>query len=511
MKTLRLRWAAAALAVSLAAPSVSASARTLVVGVDDNLTLLDPADINDTLSQSATRLIYQGLYGFDAAMHLEPLLAESFEVNGDATVYTFHLRKGVTFHDGTAFDAQAVKINVDRVANPDNRLKRQSMLSTVDHTEVVDPSTVRIYLKRPFGALVNTMAHAATFMISPAALEKYGHDIGRHPVGTGPYRFKSWAGDTLETVRNDHYWKAGLPKVDGVTFKSVPENGSRVAMLKAGEAQLIFPVPPELVPVIANDKTLQLDKAPSIVVRFVSLNIAKKPFDDVRVRQALNYAIDKTAYCKVVYSGFCTPADTPLPVPLKFSVSQGVWPYDPAKAKALLAEAGYTKGFESEIVARNNSTFIRGMQFIQQQLAEIGVKLTVTPLEAGVEAQRIWGVEKPADSTVLMNFNGWSSSTGDADWALRPLFWSKGFPPKLFNAAYYKNDAVDAALEAGIGTADDDKRAVAYKTAQDLIWKDAPWIFLGVDQIISAKSKSLSGAVVLPDRSLNFEQALFRD
>jgi glutathione transport system substrate-binding protein len=174
-----------------------------------------------------------------------------------------------------------------------------------------------------------------------------------------------------------------------------------------------------------------------------------------------------------------------------------------------LAEAGYPNGFDSEIVARNNSTFIRGMQFLQQQLAQVGVRLTVTPLEAGVEASRIWGVEKPEDSTVLMNFNGWSSSTGDADWALRPLFSSRSFPPKLFNAAFYRNPEVDAAIDAGNATADDSRRAEAYKTAQALIWKDAPWIFLGVDQILSAHAKDLSGAFVMPDRGLNFEQAGF--
>jgi glutathione transport system substrate-binding protein len=514
MTTLRSRLTALALASALALPGAlsagPAAAKTLVVGVDDNLTLLDPADINDTLSQSATRIMYQGLYGFDANMQLVPLLAESYEVNPEATVYTFQLRKGVKFHDGSEFNAQAVKTNVERVTNPDNKLKRQSMLAMVDHVEVVDAYTVKFHLKQPFGALVNTLAHAASFIISPAAIEKYGKDIGRHPVGTGPFKFKSWEGDTLETVKNETYWKPDLPKVDGIVIKSVPENGSRLAMLQAGEAQFIFPMPTELVPVVSANANLQLDKTPSIVLRYVSLNTAKKPFNDIRVRQALNYAVDKAAYCKVVYGGYCTPADTPIPAPLKYTVSQGVWPYDPAKAKALLAEAGYPNGFETEVVARNNSTNIRGMQFLQQQMALVGIKLTVTPLEAGVEQQRIWSVEKPEDSTVMLNYAGWSSSTGDADWAVRPLFWGKGFPPKLFNAAYYKNDTVDAAIEAGIATADDAKRGAAYKTVQETLWKDAPWIYLGVDQIVSAQSKSLAGIVVMPDRGLNFETAAFK-
>lgn len=504
---------ATALAAMTVLPGVlaagTAQAKTLVVGLADNITTLDPANINDTLSQSVSRSIYQGLYGFDANMQLVPLLAERYEVNAEATEYIFYLRKGVKFHDGTDFNAQAVKINIDRVANPENKLSRRSLVSMVDHTQVVDDYTVKVFLKQPFGALVNNLAHAGTFIISPAALDKYGKDIGRNPVGTGPYVFKSWSGDTFEAVKNTHYWKPGLPKVDGLTVKSVPENGSRVAMLQTGEAQFIYPLPTELVKVAEANKSLTIGRMPSIILRYVALNNLKKPFNDPKVREALNYAIDKNAFCKVVYGGYCTTAEGAVPELLKFATKQAAWPYNPAKAKALLAEAGYPNGFESEIFSTNNSTYIRAMQFIQQQLAQVGVKLTVTPLEAGVVTQRVWAVDKPEDSTVQLYYGGWSSSTGDADWALRPLFWGKGFPPALFNVAYYKNDIVDQALEAGVATADQAKRADAYKTAQEQIWKDAPYIFLTVDQILNARASNLSGVISLPDGGLNFEEAAF--
>ena len=489
-----------------------AEAKTLVVGVADNLTTLDPPNANDTLSAGAMRNIYQGLYGFDEKMQLEPLLATSYEANADATQFTFHLRKGVKFHDGTDFNAEAVKINIDRVRDTKVPTKRQSLVSMVDHVEVIDPLTVKVVLKEPFGAMVNNLAHAGLFMISPAALQKYGKDIDRNPVGTGPFVFKKWSGDLFETVKNPNYWREGYPKVDGVTFKSVPENGSRIAMLQAGEAAFVYPLPSELAPVVTANKTLEVVKVPSIIIRYVAMNTMKKPFDDVRVREALNYAIDKNAFCKVVYGGYCKPAEGPVPDLLKYSsaVQKGGWPYDPKKAKALLAEAGYPNGFETEMFSKNNSTYIRAMQFLQQQMAQVGVKLTVTPLEAGVEAQRIWSVAEPKDATVQMQYGGWSASTGDIDWALRPLFYGKGFPPKLFNVAYYKSEATDTGIEAGIATADDAKRTSEYQAVQKQIWTDAPWIFLTDDEILVGQTKSLTGAFAAPDGGLNFEKAAFK-
>ena len=497
-----------AAAALLALPG-AAMAKTLVIGIQENLTGLDPSNANETSAQSASRLFYQGLYGFDQDMKLVPLLAESFTVSDDAKQYTFTLRQGVKFQDGTDFNAQAVKISLERLANPENKLKRQSLLSMLDHVEVVDDHTVKVLLKEPFGALVNTLAHPGTMIISPAALEKYGKDIGRNPVGTGPFSFKSWSADTLEAVRNDSYWK-GAPKVDGVTIRSVPENGSRMAMLQAGEAQFITPVPPEMVKVIRANASLEVVERPSIVNWYVALNTHKKPFDDVRVRQALNYAVDRTAFCKVVLSGFCEPADSPMPPLLKFYAKQGVWPYDPAKAKQLLADAGYADGFEAVLWSGNSTTSVRATQFLQQQLAQVGVKAQVTPLESGVLSQKIWSVQTPDEATVQMYYGGWSSSTGDADWALRPLLWGKGFPPKLFNVAYYSNPEVDSALEAAVATADEARRGEAYAKVQAQVWQDAPWIDLAVEHVLSAQAKDLSGVFVLPDRGFVVEDPAFQ-
>ena len=497
-----------ALAASLLGTAAARAAGDVVMALDANIVGLDPADLNDNLSMTATRTMLQGLYGFDRDMKMVPVLAESTDANPEATEFVVHLRHGITFHDGAPFNATAVKTSFDRAANPDNHLKRSSLYAPIKSTDIVDDYTVRITLKAPFGAFINNLAHQAFAISSPKAIAEYGKDLSRHPTGTGPYRFVSWSTDTMKVVRNEHYWKPGLPKVDSITIRSIPENGSRIAMLQAGEAQFIFPMPVELVKALSNSPALDVVSSKSIFARYVALNTMRKPFTDLRVRQALNYAVDKNAMMKVVFGGYAEPLDSPLPDLLPGHVSQGgPWPYDPAKAKALLAEAGYPNGFETVLWGGNSTISQRGMQFLQQQLAAVGVKAEVEPLESGTAAAKIWSVSKPEDATTLMHYTAWSASTGDADWGLRPLFYGKAFPPVLFNTAYYDDPVTDAAIEGGLTTADPAKRQADYTTAQAQIWKDAPWIFLVSDDNISAKSKKLSGIYVLPDGQILTEDA----
>jgi glutathione transport system substrate-binding protein len=495
---------AGALAVGVANAAVAA--KDLVVGMPDNLTGLDPADLNDNVSQSAARLMFEGLYMLDEHMKLRPQLAESFEASEDAKEFVFHLRKGVTFHDGTPFNAAAVKFSFDRAGNPENHLKRQSLYVMIDHTDVVDDNTVKMVLKYPFGAFVNNIAHPGALIVSPKSVQEYGKEVGRHPAGTGQYQFVSWTADTLKMKKNEHYWKPGVPKIDTVTYRSVPENGARIAMLQAGEAQFIYPVPPEMIKVVQNSPTVTVFNEPSIFVRYVALNNMRKPFDDPRVRLALNYAIDKLAFAKVVFSGYADPMDSPMPPLLGFYQKQGAYAYDPAKAKALLAEAGYPNGFETTVTGLSNTLTQRGMQFVQQQLAVVGVTVKVEPLESGVLTAKLFNVKGPEDATTQMVYAGWSSSTGDADWGMRPMLYTKSFPPVLSNQAWYSSPITDAAIEEGLSTVDPAKRAGAYAKAQVQVWKDAPWIFLGVDHNLAAYSKKLHGAFMRPDQQFHLTE-----
>lgn len=507
--TLKSLMISSALGAMLLAPG-AVLARDLTVAIQNNLTGLDPTNVNDTLSQTSLRLVYQGLFGFDKDMKLIPLLAESYESNKEATEFTIKLRGGVTFHDGTPFNAEAVKINIDRLRNPDNNLSRRSLVSMVNEVQVVDDLTVKLLLDAPFGAMIASLAHPGAMMISPAALEKHGSEIGRNPVGTGAFTFTRWSADTLEVARNDNYWKEPA-KVDNIIIRSVPESGARMAMLQTGEAQFVPNFPPELMKVVEANPNLKVETSPSIVEWYVALNNNKEPFGNKLVRQALNHAVDKDAFCQVVFSGLCTPADSIIPKGLAFHVSVGEYDYDLDRARELMTEAGYEDGFSTEIWANSNTESLRAVQFLQQQLAQINVDVNVVPLEAGVAAQRIWSIESPEDAEVQMYYGGWSSSTGDADWGIRPLLLGENVPPSMFNVAYYADKELDAAINGAIGTADPAERAAFYETAQKLAWEGAPWIFLGVTDLIAAQTSDVTGVHMLADRGFLLEDAAFTE
>ncbi|MFT4267534.1 MAG: glutathione ABC transporter substrate-binding protein GsiB [Xenophilus sp.] len=505
-----LRIAAALALAGLASFAVTAhAAKDVVVAVHSSFTTTDPYDANDTLSQAVAKSFYQGLFGFDKDMKMVPVLAEGYTVSRDGLVYTVKLRTGIKFHDGTDFNAEAVKANFDRVTNPDNKLKRYNLYKNIAKTEAVDATTVRFTLKEPFSPFINSLAHPSAVIISPAALAKYGSkDIAQHPVGTGPFKFVEWKPtDYLKVAKFDGYWKKGYPKVDSITWRPVVDNNTRAAMMQTNEAHFAFPMPPEAAATLQGKPSLEVTSAPSIIHRYISMNTLQKPFDNPKVREAVNYAINKEALAKVAFSGYAIPADGVLPKGVQYNTKLGPWPYDPKKARELLKEAGYPNGFESTLWSANNySTAQKVIQFVQQQLAQVGIKVQVQALEAGQRVERVESAQDPATAPVRMYYTGWSSSTGEADWAMRPLLASESFPPKLFNTAYYKNEQVDADIAKALVTTDNAEKAKLYADAQQRIWKDAPWAFLVTEQLLSVRARNLAGFYVIPDGSFNFDE-----
>src|SRR5450830_734305 len=476
-----IRWLAlGAIGTTMQFAAVHAwAAKSVTLTVASTFTTMDPYDANDTLSLAVTKSFYQGLFAFDKDLKLVNVLAEGYLVSKDGLEYTIRLRQGVKFHDGTVFKADGVKAVMDRVTNPDNKVKRYNLFNRVARTEVLNDYTVKIVLKEPFSAFINVLAHPSAVIISPTALKQYGNkDIAFHPVGTGPFKFVEWKQtDYMKAEKFSGYWKAGYPKVDEVIWKPVVDNNSRAAMMQTGEAQFTFPLPYEQAELLKGKGALDIVSGPSIIQRYMSMNVKQKPFDNVKVRQAINYAI-KT----------------------------GPWPYDVKKAKALLAEAGYPNGFETELwSAYTHTTALKIIQFLQQQLAQVGIKVKVQALEAGQRVEKVESSPNPETAPVRLYYSGWSSSTGEADWGLRPLLASEAFPPKLYNTAYYKSDKVDGDIAQALTVTDRTQKAALYKDAQTEIWKDAPWAFLVTEKVLYARSKNLKGVYVMPDASFNFD------
>src|SRR5699024_8634844 len=213
--------------------------------------------------------------------------------------------------------------------------------------------------------------------------------------------------------------------------------------LQAGEADFIYPVPTEQEEKLKDEDGIEVNFEESIVTQYVSMNTRKEPFDQKEVRQAVNYAIDQDAFIEVVQNGHGTPMDSIVAPKVQFYEAQTPYDYDPEKAKELLKEAGYEDGFEAKIWSGNTSDAIKAAEFIQQQLSEVNIDLDVTSMESGTLSDSLWDVEDPDDAEVDMYYGGWSSSTGYADWALRPLIGGEeNFPPASYNVAFFDNDEV---------------------------------------------------------------------
>ena len=267
-----------------------------------DFTTMDPMDTSDTLSGGIQRLMMDGLFGFDDDMKIIPMLATDYEANDDATEFTIHLREGIQFSDGTPWNAEAAKANFDRWGDKNLGLKRTTLLCNVlKETEIVDDYTVKVTLESPFGAFIPTLAHPACVVMSPAVIAKGNEECAKNPVGTGQYTFVEWvAGEHATIALNKDWWGydadicGGTALVDPdagfktITFKPVSENATRVAMLQSGDAQFIWPVPTESIEALRGDSNVSVGQEEGIVVRYLMMNNQKAPFNDVRVRQAIN-------------------------------------------------------------------------------------------------------------------------------------------------------------------------------------------------------------------------------
>lgn len=497
-----------------------------VVGaMNVDFTTMDPMDTSDTLSGGIQRLMMDGLFGFDDNMKIIPMLATDYEANENATEYVIHLRQGISFTDGTPFNAEAAKANLDRWGDKELGLKRTTLLCNVlESTEIVDEYTVRVKLSQPFGAFIATLAHPACVLMSPKVIAQGNDACAESPVGTGQYIFKEWiAGDHATVTLNKDWWGydaeicggTALAEPDAgfksITFRPVAENATRVAMLQSGDAQFIWPVPTESMQALAADTNVYVGAEEGMVVRYLFMNNMKAPFNDKRVRQAVNYAINKEAYIAVVKNGLSSVATSIIGPATQHYKANDPYPYDPEKAKELLTEAGYPDGFECTLICASTTANLKQAEFLQQQLAQVGITMNINALESAVVNDKVENVNVPgSEAEVEMYTIGWSSSTGDADWGIRPLVAvesMQSMPPMSYNICYYENEEVDNLLYEALATADEEKRAEAYAKAQDILWEDCPMVCLVNDYNTWATTNKIANVKVYPDNCLNIRNA----
>lgn len=465
-----------------------------------NVKTLDPIHVQSNPERPILWSMYNTLVEYGTDFGIRPSLAKSWDISADGTAVTFHLQEGVKFHDGTEFNAEAVKFNFERILNRDNLAKSFSLWEPViDKLEVTDKSTITFRLKQPYRPFMGVMADLFNNVgiYSPAAVTKYGKDSDPNPVGTGPYMKKEWLFDTrLIMVPNKSYWEKGPPYLDQITVLNVPDATVQVAMLRTGDL--------DIQDNLRAADAIALKRLPNVKVvdysscRFNALWFAvdKPPFDNKSIRQALAYSLDRKKLIDVLENGQGRPGYSPEGDCFWWSDSAlKVYDYDVTKAKDKLREAGFSNGIDVNWWTASTTQAVRTSEVYQAMLKEVGIRTNIiqTP-EAGTIRQ------------VLI----YNAAFGFTSWVPRPdphgrlfiLFHSKGD----FNYTKYNNPELDKLLDQAVTVYDQAQAKKLYDQIQRIIVEDvAGHLITYFATEFTGLNVKTQGYVDIPDRMIRFK------
>jgi oligopeptide transport system substrate-binding protein len=514
--------AASALALVLAAAPASAedtldpNARqggAITITYKDDVATLDPAIGYDWQNWSMIKSLFDGLMDYEpGTTKLRPELAESFEISPDGKTFTFTLRAGVKFHNGRELTAEDVKYSVERVVNPKTQSPGAGFFGSIkgfdavsgggaenlEGITVVDPHTIKFELTRPDATFLHAMAINFSHVVPKEEVEKYGADFGKHPVGTGAYKLAEWTlGQRLVFERNPDYWNKGLPHLDKITFEIGQE--PIVALLRLQKGEIDVPgdgIPPAKFQEVMNDPE---QKARVVVggqlhTGYVTMNTQMPPFDNVKVRQAVNMALNKDRIVQLI-NNRAVPANQPLPPSMPgYGKEFKGYAYDVEKAKALLAEAGLPDGFETELFAMNTDPNPRIAQAIQQDLAAVGIKANIQALAQAnvIEA----GGQKDGAPMIWSGGMAWIADFPDPSNFYGPILGCGGAVPGGWNWAWYCNKDLDAKAAEADSITDPAKGEERNKMWSDIyarIMEEAPWAPVFNEQRYTMRSPRMAG------------------
>ena len=514
-KTLLAGAAALALSLGLAAPNAQAAPEhggQMIVTYKDDVSTLDPAIGYDWQNWSMIKSLFDGLMDYEpGSTVLRPDLAESYSISDDGLTYTFTLREGVKFHNGREMTADDVKYSLERVVNPATQSPGQGFFWSIEGFDdmasgnadslsgvtVVDPRTVEIKLSQPDATFLHVMAINFSFVVPKEAVEEHGADFGTHPVGTGAFKMTDWTlGQHVIFERNPDYYDPDLPRLDRIEFQVGQEPSVALLRLQRDEVDILGDgIPPaQFLEVMDSEWKDNVIEGGQLHTGYITLNTRMAPFDNQQVRQAINMAINKDRIVQIV-NGRAVPANQPLPPAMPgYDNNYEGYAYDPEAAKALLAEAGFGDGFDTELYVMNTDPNPRIAQAIQQDLAAIGINAEIkslaqsTVIAAGGEedqAPMIWsgGMAWIADFPDPSNFYG-------------PILGCGGAVPGGWNWAWYCNEELDAmAAEADGMTdpADAEARLEKWRSIFISIMDDAPWVPVFNEQRFTMHSDAIAG------------------
>lgn len=443
----------------------------LVEGAD--ATSLDPTFATDRPSETAMTHIYNGLVRFKnpSLKEIVPDLAESWTVSQDGLTWTFKLKTGITFSDGSPFNSEAVGFTFRRYLDPKLNSAAKILFEPIQKIETPDSNTVVFKTVKPFAALLENLATINGSILSPIAVQQHADPklYGRKPVGTGPYVLKDWIpGQQIVLERNPKYFGT-VPKVERILYKPVPDSSSRVTMLESGQADIVMRIPPEAVENLKAKGNTEVLVEPSTFQVSFEFNHRLKPFDDVRVRQAVINAVDRQAIVKTLLRGMAGVSESPFTEGTQAHVKLPAYDYNPEKAKTLLREAGLEKGFKTEIwtsVGRYQKDK-EIAEAIQSYLASVGIEAEIKTFEWATYLKEISKKDKTAGMYIL------GVSIPTADYRLNRNFRSTSGS----NRSGYANARLDKLLDEARATFNEGERNLLYQKAQEIIWKDAVYLF----------------------------------
>lgn len=487
---------------------------TLVFGRGGDSVGLDPITVTDGESFKVTKNIFETIVEFGRDnTDVVPALAADYSVSDDGLTYTFNLQEGVTFHDGEPFNADTIVFNFERWASgsEDKFYYYKSMFGgfgddeghVIESVIATDEMTVEIQLKRPQAPFLKNLAMSPFGIGSPKAIEELSDEgFNENPVGTGPFKFVEWKrNDRIVIEKNEDYWREGLPKLNQVIYRSIPENSARLNALMSGEIELADGVNPSDAAQIEGDDNLQLFERPSMNVGYLGLTSTREPFDDAKVRQAMNHAIDRQSIIDAFFEGRAEVAKNPMP-PVIAGYNDDIkgYEYSPEKAMELLEEAGLGDGFEMELWAMPVPRPYmpdgqKVAEVIQSNLSDVGIDAEIVTYEWATYLDKARLGE--ADAFLL----GWTGDNGDADNFLYVLLDQDNIGSN--NYSYYESQELHDLLIEAQSQVDEDVRNELYKEAQEIIHEDAPWVPLAHSTPLMAGSANLVDFVAHPTGSDN--------
>ncbi|HZW99436.1 MAG TPA: ABC transporter substrate-binding protein [Trueperaceae bacterium] len=461
-----------------------ASAQSLTTAMGSNPPTLDPQKTFNGFSFAVTTHIYETLFTVTTDGEIVGLLAEGWEFLEPSRLRVT-LHDGVSFSNGEPLDAAAVKASLERLLAPETAAPGRFVVSAIDAVEVVDDLTLEIVTGEAFAPLLAHLAHPVTAIV-PAAL---GDSLARQPVGSGPYVLESWTqSDSLVLSANQDYW-GGAPAIPEVVYRVIPEVSTQVVELRSGGLDVLYNIPSDNFRQLREDQGLVTSSFLGWGSVHVGFNVGNPKLQDVRVRQAIAQAIDKQLIVDEFLGGLAEVGVAPIPPTVRFAASDlpEPYPYDPERARELLAEAG-AEGVSLTIDVFQNPDLEAVAQVLQAMLADVGVNLEVRVQEYAAYAETV-----QQDSVELYGTT-WGTVTLDADYTLYAFFHSSEIPAN--NVSRYSVPEVDSALEAARATPDDAQRADLYRSVQEQVLADVPMVTLYYPLSTAAKQPGLEGEVV---------------